>query len=65
LYSVGTALFIAFALMAANALLGVFAILAFVLLHLRVPAEEASLVAKFGDAYRQYMQTTGRYLPKL
>ena len=64
LYSVGTALFIAFALMAANALLGVLAVLAFVLLHLRLPAEEARLVATFGDAYRSYMQNTGRYLPK-
>ncbi|MCW1970463.1 MAG: isoprenylcysteine carboxylmethyltransferase family protein [Anaerolineae bacterium] len=31
----------------------------------RVPREEANLIATFGDAYRDYMSRTGRYLPKL
>jgi protein-S-isoprenylcysteine O-methyltransferase Ste14 len=31
----------------------------------RVPREEANLVEVFGDAYRDYMRHTGRFLPKL
>jgi len=31
----------------------------------RTPIEEAHLVERFGDEYRQYMQRTGRYFPKL
>ena len=32
---------------------------------IRTPQEEANLIAKFGDEYRQYMKRTGRFLPKL
>lgn len=31
---------------------------------LRIPKEEANLVARFGDAYRAYMERTGRFLPR-
>ncbi len=34
------------------------------LLALRVPKEEAKLVERFGDDYRQYMQSTPRFLPR-
>jgi protein-S-isoprenylcysteine O-methyltransferase Ste14 len=27
--------------------------------------EEAQLIEKFGNAYREYMQRTGRFLPRL
>jgi protein-S-isoprenylcysteine O-methyltransferase Ste14 len=30
----------------------------------RTPAEEANLIAKFGDEYRAYMRRTGRFLPR-
>jgi protein-S-isoprenylcysteine O-methyltransferase Ste14 len=30
----------------------------------RVPKEETKLIEIFGDAYRQYMTRTGRFLPK-
>ena len=30
----------------------------------RVSAEEEMMAGRFGDAYRQYMQTTGRLLPR-
>jgi protein-S-isoprenylcysteine O-methyltransferase Ste14 len=36
----------------------------FAVLAVRTPKEEARLIAKFGDQYREYMKTTGRYLPK-
>lgn len=31
----------------------------------RLKNEEAAMVEKFGDEYRQYMQRTGRFLPRL
>jgi protein-S-isoprenylcysteine O-methyltransferase Ste14 len=31
----------------------------------RTPKEEANLTEKFGDAYRDYMKTTGAFLPKI
>jgi protein-S-isoprenylcysteine O-methyltransferase Ste14 len=38
---------------------------AFLLLAIRLPNEEAHLIDKFGDEYRDYMKRTGRYLPKV
>jgi len=37
----------------------------FALFVLRTSREEANLVARFGDAYRTYMRSTGRFLPRL
>lgn len=37
----------------------------FVLLVIRTRKEEANLIATFGDDYRDYMQRTGRFLPRL
>ena len=31
----------------------------------RLPREEALMLAKFGEAYRDYMRTTGRFFPRL
>ncbi len=50
----------------ANWFLGGLALLALALIMLvRTPKEEAQLLERFGDDYRQYMQRTGRYLPRL
>lgn len=65
LYTFGSSLFISFGMIADNwfiALLGVFA---FVMMAIRTPKEEANLIEKFGDEYREYMKRTGRFLPKL
>jgi protein-S-isoprenylcysteine O-methyltransferase Ste14 len=35
------------------------------LLVTRTKIEEANLVARFGDAYRNYMKRTGRFVPKM
>jgi protein-S-isoprenylcysteine O-methyltransferase Ste14 len=32
---------------------------------IRTPKEEANLIEKFGDEYRDYMKRTGRFLPKV
>jgi protein-S-isoprenylcysteine O-methyltransferase Ste14 len=39
--------------------------LAFTAMAARTPKEEANLIEKFGDEYREYMKRTGRFLPKL
>jgi protein-S-isoprenylcysteine O-methyltransferase Ste14 len=36
----------------------------FTLLVIRTGKEEANLLARFGDAYRDYMSRTGRFLPR-
>lgn len=65
LYSIATLFFVSLALVAGSWFLLVAITLALVLLTLRLPKEEAGLIARFGDEYREYMKRTGRYLPKL
>jgi protein-S-isoprenylcysteine O-methyltransferase Ste14 len=65
LYTVGTSLFIALGLIADNWFIILLGMLAFVAMASRAPKEEANLVEKFGDEYREYMKRTGRYFPKL
>lgn len=64
LYSVGTLLFLSFATIADSWFIAVMAILAFILLAIRLPNEEAHLIEKFGDEYHKYMKNTGAFLPK-
>lgn len=65
LYTVGSSLFIAFGMMADNWFIAALGLLAFIAMAIRTPKEEANLIAKFGDEYREYMKHTGRFLPKL
>jgi protein-S-isoprenylcysteine O-methyltransferase Ste14 len=65
LYTVGSSLFIAFGMMADNWFIAALGLLAFVAMAARTPKEEANLIEKFGDEYRDYMKRTGRFLPKL
>ncbi len=64
LYTFGTLFFLSFALMIDSWFIALMAVLAIVLLSLRLPTEEALLIKKFGDEYRGYMKRTGRFLPK-
>jgi len=64
LYTVGTALFLAFGMMADNWFIAALGMLTFILMAIRTPKEEANLIAKFGGEYREYMKRTGRFLPK-
>lgn len=52
-------------LIAANWFLFLTGAIVFVLMILRTHKEEELLVARFGAAYRQYMERTGRFLPKI
>ena len=65
LYTVGSSLFVAFGMMADNWFIAALGVLAFIAMASRTPKEEANLIEKFGDEYREYMKHTGRYLPKL
>lgn len=65
LYTIGSSFIISFGIMADNWFIAAFGILAFILMASRTPKEEANLIEKFGDEYREYMKRTGRYLPRL
>ena len=65
LYTVGSCMFLAFGMMADNWFIALLGILAFVAMAIRTPKEEANLIEKFGDEYREYMKRTGRFFPKL
>ncbi len=63
-----TALFgfgLSLALVSANWFFVGFFVLSLVGLVLRVPKEEQMMLEQFGEQYRQYMQRTGRFIPKL
>jgi protein-S-isoprenylcysteine O-methyltransferase Ste14 len=64
LYTVGSSMFISFGIMADNWFIAVLGILAFISMAVRTPKEEANLIEKFGNEYREYMKQTGRFLPK-
>ncbi len=65
LYTIGSSMFVTFGMMADNWFITVLGILAFIAMVIRTPKEEANLIEKFGDEYRNYMKTTGAFLPKL
>ena len=64
LYTVGFTLFFGLALLAANWFMLLVLLLGAVVLIQRTTLEEARLIERFGDDYRQYTQATGRFFPK-
>jgi protein-S-isoprenylcysteine O-methyltransferase Ste14 len=64
LYTFGSSLFIAFGMMADNWFIALLGVLAFIVVAIRTPKEEANLIEKFADDYRAYMKRTGRFLPR-
>jgi len=66
LYAVSTIILVALSLVAANGFMLVMALLGIVVIALFViPKEEAQLLQKFGEAYREYQRRTGMLLPRL
>jgi len=65
LYTIGSTFFVSFGLIADNWFIAALGLLAFIVMAIRTPKEEASLLEKFGDEYRDYMKNTGTFLPKL
>lgn len=64
MYSAALILVMATTLLTANAVLPVCGGWAFALLAARSRIEEQRLVEKFGEAYRDYQDRTGRFLPR-
>lgn len=52
-------------LVTANWLIGVSSLAVLVLLAIRTPKEEQMLIERFGQEYRDYMATTGRFIPMI
>lgn len=52
-------------LVAANWFFLAIGLAVFLLLAIRTRKEEENLIARFGDSYRNYMQRTGRFVPRL
>jgi len=65
LYTLAAWLGVANSLAAANWFFFVMGGAIFLLLAIRTRKEEENLIARFGDGYRNYMQHTGRFLPRL
>jgi protein-S-isoprenylcysteine O-methyltransferase Ste14 len=55
----------ALGLLAANWFMLLMVLLIMMMLPALAANEEAQLIEKFGNAYREYMQRTGRFLPRL
>jgi protein-S-isoprenylcysteine O-methyltransferase Ste14 len=65
LYTVASIGIFALGLLAANWFTLLMILLIMATLPALVAKEEAQLIEKFGNAYREYMQRTGRFLPRL
>jgi protein-S-isoprenylcysteine O-methyltransferase Ste14 len=66
LYTAGISLFVSLALLQTSWLMLIAAAIAAAFVRLIViPAEESSLLAKFEDQYRIYMEQTGQLLPRV
>lgn len=63
-YVAGAIWMIGISFLAANWFLGLSGLLLILVLVLRTPTEEQKLIEKFGDEYRAYVATTGRFFPK-
>lgn len=65
LYTIGSSMFLVLGMIADNWFIMLLGVLAFIAMASRTPKEEANLIEKFGDEYREYMKRTGRFFPKL
>lgn len=65
LYTAGMLFAVALFLLTANWLVVLASLTVFGALAVRLPREEANLIARFGDQYRSYMRATGQLFPRL
>ncbi len=52
-------------LLSANTLIGACSLVILTMLAIRTPKEEQNLIERFGDEYRNYIDKTGRFVPRL
>ena len=66
LYTTGLLLLTAFTLITASWLIAALTVAAGIgIRYVVIPKEESALIEKFGDTYRQYVEHTGRLMPRL
>ena len=65
LYTSAALLIVALSLICANWFLLVTGVVLLSILVMRTRIEEENLVARFGDSYRDYMERTGRFVPRI
>ena len=65
LYATGTAFFASLSVVAANWFMGLTSLCVLAMLLVRLPEEEGRLLERFGGEYAEYMERTGRLLPRL
>jgi protein-S-isoprenylcysteine O-methyltransferase Ste14 len=58
-------MFVSFGMIVDNWFIVALGMLTFILMAIRTPREEANLIEKFGNEYREYMKRTGRFFPKV
>jgi protein-S-isoprenylcysteine O-methyltransferase Ste14 len=63
-YVVAALIMASVTVLTANWMIGLTSLIVLVLLAIRTPKEEAMLIERFGDEYRQYMVRTGRFIPR-
>lgn len=64
LYTAGLIYFLAMSLATGSWFLLLSILIVGAVLLMRTPQEEAELIERFGDQYRQYMKRTGRFFPR-
>lgn len=64
-YVTAAILMAAVSLLTASKWIAAASVVVLALLAIRTPKEEAMLVHRFGQSYRDYMKRTGRYFPRL
>ena len=64
MYAVLSGFYVCAALVAANSLIGLVSVGIVAQFYTRIEPEERMMLAHFGDAYRDYMQRTGRLWPR-
>jgi len=63
-YVTAALLMVSVTLLTANWLIGLTSLIVLTLLAVRTPREEAMLIERFGDQYRDYITKTGRFVPR-
>jgi protein-S-isoprenylcysteine O-methyltransferase Ste14 len=58
-------IYLSFALLTCNYIIIILTLLAIISLIIRIPKEEKMLISEFGEDYKNYMLSTGRFFPKL
>ncbi len=65
MYTSGALIALAYSLISANWFVALMGLAYWTLVFTMVETEEATLIEKFGDDYREYMRRTGRFLPRV